>query len=94
MKKLPKRTKLFYENFVSNANKQIPHPLDMKLFYWFIHATHQGRTKLSPSELKELLSSDGFTEELASDLASIYDHGRNLLASKVKFGNIHKDNGA
>ncbi|MFX0200790.1 MAG: hypothetical protein ACFFCW_32115 [Candidatus Hodarchaeota archaeon] len=93
MRTLPKRTKHFFDQFIDSANKQIPHPVDMKRFYRFIHAAHQGRTRLSASELEQLLVCAGFMEDLAADLANIYYHGRGLLASKPNLSYVHRKTG-
>lgn len=85
-KKLPERTKYFFDQFVNAANKQILHPLDWKRFYIFIQACHEGNTKLLWGELERLLIDNGFPEENASSLSNIYYHGRNLLESRV---NLH-----
>ena len=83
-KKLPKRTKYFFNQFVNGANKQILNPLDWKRFYIFIQASHEGNTKLLPGELECLLIDNGFPEDNASSLSDIYYHGRHLLESRVK----------
>ena len=85
MRKLPQRTKYFFDQFINAANEQILHPLDWRRFYHFIHAAHQGRTKLSADELKKLLLEAGFSDENADELASIYHHGRGLLKRKLPF---------
>ena len=83
MKKLPKRTKYFFDQFVNEANKQMLHPLDWKRFYVFIQATHEGRTKLSQGELEDLLLANGFQPDMSECLSNIYQHGRGLLESRV-----------
>jgi hypothetical protein len=83
MKKLPKRTKYFFEQFVNAANKQILHPLDWKRFYVFIQAAHEGRTNLLEGELEELLIANGFQSDMAECLSYVYHHGRGLLESRV-----------
>ena len=87
---LPKMTKYFFNQFVNNANKQLLHPLDWKRFYIFIQATHEGNTKLLPGELERLLIHNGFPEDNASSLSSIYYHGRRLLESRVKLSYVYK----
>jgi hypothetical protein len=72
MRTLPKRTKHFFDKFANNANKQLPHPSDMKRFYRFIHACHQGKTKSLASEVERLLIHAGFDKEYAKELAGIY----------------------
>jgi hypothetical protein len=83
MKKLPKRTAFFFDQFANNANKRILHPLDWKQFYWFIQAAYEGKTKLSTGELEELLASRGFQPVMSASLSNIYYHGRQLLKSRV-----------
>ena len=89
-KKLPKRTKYFFDQFVNGANKQILHPLDWKRFYVFIQACHEGNTKLLPGELESLLLDNGFPEDNASSLANIYYHGRDLHKSRVTLSYIYR----
>jgi len=83
MKKLPKRTKYFFDLFVNNANVRILHPLDWKRFYHFVQAAHEGRTKLSQGELEELLFAERFEADTAERLAYVYYHGRGILKSKI-----------
>jgi hypothetical protein len=83
MKKLPKRTKYFYDQFVNSANKQILHPLDWKRFYVFIQAAHEGRTNLLENDLEELLIANGFQPDMAKCLSYVYHHGRELLKSRL-----------
>ena len=54
--KVPERTNYFLMQFVNSANKQTLHSLDWKKFYHFIHAAHVGQTRLTRSELIEILS--------------------------------------
>lgn len=90
MKKLPKRTKCFFDQFINAAEKELPHhPSDWQRFYDFVHAAHQGRTNLFESQLKELLLNAGFPADSASDLASIYHHGRRLLKRKPAFNYVY-----
>ncbi len=83
MKKLPKRTKYFFDQLINAANKQMLHPLDWKRFYVFIQAAHEGRTKLSQGELEDLLITNGFQPDTAEYLSDVYHHGRGLLESRV-----------
>jgi len=83
MKKLPKRTKHFFDQFVAAANKQVLHPLDWQRFYIFIQAAHEGRTKLTEGELEEILVANGFSDDMAGRLSYVYFHGRRLWSSRV-----------
>jgi len=89
-KQLPERTKYFFDQFVNAANKQILHPLDWKRFYVFIQSAHEGRTKLTPGELEQLLAKNGFPKDTASTLSNVYFHGRKLLESRVNFRYVYK----
>lgn len=83
MKTLPKRTKYFFDQFVSAANKQILHPNDWKRFYHFIQASHEGRTILLSKDLEEIFLYNGFDEETAQSLSYVYFHGRKMLESRI-----------
>jgi hypothetical protein len=84
-KTLPKRTKYYFDQFAKGDAKNLAHHLDAKRFYHFIHAAHQGRTKLMGVEVEEILLEHGFTKNNAEYCGEIYDHGRNLLKSRVAF---------
>jgi len=90
MKKLPKRTKYFFDQFVNAANKQMLHPLDWKRFYVFIQAAHEGHTKLLQGELEELLIANGFQIDMAERLSYVYHHGQGLLESRVSLNYKYK----
>ena len=83
--KLPKRTKVYFDQFVNLANKQSLSPLDWERFHVFIRVCHAGNTKLPQGELKNLLINNGFPEDNASSLSNIYNHGRDLLKIKIVF---------
>ena len=57
----------------------------MDRFYRFVIGAHRGGTKLTEGYVKELLIEDGFEETTADHLANIYDHGREVLKSNIKF---------
>jgi len=81
--KVPERTNYFLMQFINSANKQALHSLDWIKFYHFIHAAHVGQTRLTRSELIEILSEQGFISEKANSLSDVYEHGRSLLANKI-----------
>ena len=90
MKKLPKRTKYFFDQFVNAVNKQILTPNDWKCFYVFIQAAHEYRTNLLERELEELLIANGFQSDMAECLSYAYHHGRGLLESRVSLNYKYK----
>ena len=59
----------------------------MKPLYRFIHAAQQGRTKLSV-ELQELLTYAGFLEGTGAELATIYQHRRDILERRPNFNYV------
>ena len=91
MKKLPKRTKYFFDQFIKAAeDKEALHSLEWKRFYVFIQAAHEGRINLSDGELEELLIANGFQPDRAERLSDVYHHGRGLLKSKVSLNYKYK----
>ena len=88
MKKLPPHTKYYFEQFNQDGAAWSWHPNDVDRFIHFVHAAHQGRTKLSEMELKELLIERGFGAKTAEDLAGYYNFGRRLLKRKPAFNYI------
>ena len=80
MKKFPKRTKYFLDQFMNAANKQNLHPLDWERYYMFIKAAHAGHANIMGGDLIKTLVLNGFLEDDAEYLTSIYSHGRKLLA--------------
>jgi len=89
-KTLPKRTEYYYRQFAAGDAKNIAHPLDAKRFYRFIHVAHQGRTKLSGVELETMLMALGFSKDNAEYCGDIYQHGRDLLETRVAFNYSEK----
>jgi hypothetical protein len=77
--KLPPRANQRFNEFVGMANKQILHPLDWKRFYFFIYACSSRNIKTSQDDVKELLLSAGFSDDVTDTLASIFWHGVSLL---------------
>jgi hypothetical protein len=77
--KLSPMPAMYFSHFVRQANKGALHPLDWQLFYSFIAVSHRLRSKLTASDIKYLLVREGFDEDYAREIASVYSHGRGLL---------------
>ena len=77
--KLSSKVQTVFDEFISQANKSSLHPLDWNRFYSFICASYRFRSKLPGFEIKELLLKEGFPQDVASDLSSVYDHGRAII---------------
>jgi hypothetical protein len=55
------------------------HPLDWKRFYFFIYSCSSRNIKTTPEDVKELLITPGFSEEVSDNLANVFWHGVSLL---------------
>ncbi|MFC1905733.1 hypothetical protein ACFLXL_02870 [Chloroflexota bacterium] len=77
--KLSPLVEMYFSSFVSLANKVSLHPTDWDLFYGFIYISHRLRCKLTESDIAYLLNRAGFDIDYARHIASVYQHGRNLL---------------
>jgi len=77
--KLSPKLQLVFDQFIAHANKLDLHPYDWDRFYNYLCASHRLRSKLSGFEVKELLIGQGFPEHVASDISSVYDHGRAII---------------
>lgn len=80
--KLSPKLKAAFHSFVVAANKSSLHPLDWRRFYSFVHVAHAYRSKLDDIQLSRILVKSGFTDDCAREIASVYQHGRELLALK------------
>ena len=80
--RLPKAVASSYHCFVTNANKNVLHPLDTDRFYAFIRDCHGRKVKLTERHVTRLLLREGFDSEMAEDLGSLYRHGRRILGSR------------
>ncbi len=78
--KLSARTQYFFDQFTAAANAQCLSALDWERFYQFIHTAHACRSRLSLSDLIEVLIERGFAQNDAPYLAKIYEHRRSLLS--------------
>ena len=78
--KLSPKLQPIFDRFVSHANKLSLHPYDWDRLYSFISDSHRLRSTALGFDIKELLSAEGFPEETASDLSSVYDHGRAIIS--------------
>lgn len=65
--------------FISNANKDVPHPLDDQRFYDFVIYCHKNSEEIDSSDLLEKLLDSGFSESRSRDLVNLYEHGQDLL---------------
>ena len=75
----PTVEKAFY-SFITDTDRNVmPQHGQRAQFYRFIRMAHLRRSRLSVSELQGMLLDHGFSEDLASKLALIYQHGRALL---------------
>lgn len=81
--KLSKLAKKYFDRFTQLANKDHLHSNDYDHFYKFIRYCHEHSVKLIESDVKRLLFDAGFSEDISSHLADIYQHGRGLLKSYV-----------
>lgn len=79
-----------FNRFTETANKSHLHLSDWWVFYEFVHAC---RTKLSADDLAFLLVKEGFSDEYAYHIVSIYEHLRAFSRKRTeaethKFYNI------
>jgi hypothetical protein len=68
-----------FDSFVQCANTQMLHPNDWDRFYRFVKACHKHHVSLNATDLARLFTREGFDEDYACRIASVYDHGRRLL---------------
>ncbi len=66
--------------FVAEANPPGLRPRDWRLFYDFVKSCHLHQALLSRESLFGFLNANGFADDLADELGSVYLHGRALLA--------------
>ena len=78
--KLSPKVQPLFDAFTNLANKSTLHPFDWNRFYAFLCAAHRFRSRLSGSDVKELLLAQGFQEDYASDIAEVYEHGRAIIS--------------
>lgn len=78
--KLSPKVQPLFDAFTNLANKSALHPYDWNRFYAFLCAAHRFRSRLSGSDVKELLLAQGFQEDYASDIAEVYEHGRAIIS--------------
>ena len=77
--RLPPSVSPLFETFVQCANTQMLHPNDWDRFYQFVKACHKRNVRLNETDLARLLNREGFDEDYARRIASVYDHGRGIL---------------
>lgn len=77
---VPSSVQRLFEQFVKLANMQVLHAYDWRRWYQFIRGCHDNQAILDETDVIRLLVNAGFTEEKARNLASIYEHGRAILA--------------
>lgn len=75
--KLTRKCQWLFDRFVSCANKQMLHPLDWNRFYEFA-AAFTRRDRMSGEDVTLLLEKEGFSQEQAEKLGSLFHHLRNF----------------
>ena len=68
-----------FDEFVSSANRLSLHAGDWDRFYVLIRDAHRVSSPLLGIEIKVLLTESGFPDDVASVLASVYDHGTAII---------------
>ena len=68
-----------FDEFVSSANRLSLHAGDWDRFYVLIRDAHTVSSPLLGIEIKALLIESGFPDDVASALASVYDHGTAII---------------
>ena len=77
--KLSPKLQPVFDRFINHSNKFDPRPYDWDRFYSFLCASHRLRSNLSGFELSQLLLAHGFPDDVASEMSSVYEHGRAIL---------------
>jgi hypothetical protein len=72
--KLPPKAKAAFKEFTTLANKRMLHPLDWKRFYVFAYICHATHTNPNEEDITRLLIEDGFENEYAANIASVFFH--------------------
>ncbi len=75
------------ETFTASARISRLRPRDWRLFYDFVRTCHANQALLSKESLFGFLTNNGFADDVASELGSVYLHGRALLAEGGMSGN-------
>ncbi len=78
---LPAQAWKSLEAFTARASASSLGPRDWRLFYDFVRSCHTHQAPLSKELLAGFLTNNGFADHVASELGSVYLHGRALLAS-------------
>lgn len=93
---LPASAWRFLRAFVAEANPPGLRPRDWRLFYDFVKSCHLHQALLSRESLTGFLSANGFADDLADELGSVYLHGRALLAvvagAEAEVSDVHEPN--
>lgn len=76
---ISRKTRIVFDDFISQANKNMLHPDDWERFYLFIRIAHRYRIKINADQMEYILHTEGFEGTQAAKLALIYDHGRGIL---------------
>ncbi len=68
--------------YIESANKDISHPCDEDRFVDFVKTSHivNDNSAIVAEELKEILESKRFTENMVRSLVTSYEFGRLLLS--------------
>ena len=85
MHKLAPSLRPLFDDFVRGANKAQLNRRDWEHFYDFIRGSHSRQAKLEDGELRRLFAEAGFDDEFAAELASLYHHGRAILAGRWRW---------
>jgi hypothetical protein len=80
--KLPPQAQKLFTRFVKLSNKSALHPLDWRKFYDFVRHCHARNIKIGEEEVQRLLAAAGFSERYARYIATIFQHGVELLKDR------------
>ena len=80
MARMAPKTKTAFDFFVDHANKGGLHPNDWDRFYKFVRIAHRYRSQIWEQDVKQALIKEGFFEEDARYLSTVYCHCWRMLS--------------
>jgi hypothetical protein len=80
MEKMAPKTKKTFEQFAEHANRSGLHPYDWQRFYRFVRVAYRHGSMIWEQDVKQALMKEGFHEEYAIDISSIYGHCWRMLS--------------
>lgn len=78
---LPANAWKHLQAFTTQATPPTLRPRDWQVFYDFVKSCHVHQALLSKESLFGFLHDNGFNDEVAAELGTVYLHGRALLAA-------------